>query len=235
MLAKALEKVQHQTRLLNRYAEAFQQVLHKVFGVPFTCFDAAKGEQVATADNSGHRSVELDARRVIHLAAAGQAVVVPHGSTHFGICLVLHAAGKPLLVAAGTVPALTATVTSRAQEQVRLQSWAEDFSERLRLGDELSARIKTEEDLRGQLNAAWTVNLTLGQCMQRLHFNRDRLRDQQRILKGALRLLNAQAIVWDSKQPDHAPVIAGDAPLTAEDVETLVQNLSTSLHNKGSE
>ena len=164
------EKVDRRGRASNQNAGAFQQVLHEVFGVSFAIFEATTGGPVPSAGSAHGRrcAAALDPATVIQWAAAGKAVVEPWENNTFRIALVLHAATTPALVAVGVVAALAERAGNRVLEQQRLQAWAHDFSERLRLRDQLSMQTKTDEDLRGQLNGTWKVNLTLGECMQRL-------------------------------------------------------------------
>jgi HD-GYP domain-containing protein (c-di-GMP phosphodiesterase class II) len=226
MFAETLEKSAHQSRLAARNASAFQEVLRAAFGVSFTCFDAATGLNIDAEGDAADGGLGLDPATVIRLAAAGQAVVVPNGRHHFRISLVLHAAGKPILVASGAVPALAEAVNSRAMEQARLQTWAQDFSERLRLGDQLSQRAKVEEDLRGQLHGAWQVNLTLGDSMRRLHFNRHEDRDRHRILEAALKLLDAEALLWVPGRSEGDILIVGQTHVTRKGALKLASCLA---------
>jgi HD-GYP domain-containing protein (c-di-GMP phosphodiesterase class II) len=224
-------------RAPNHHARAFQQVLHEVFGVPFALFDTATGEKVAGAGSvpDYEAGCDLDPESVIALADGGQVVVEPCEGNAFRIAVLLHAGSTPVLVGVGVVPALAGTGSTRAVEQTRLQAWARDFSERLRLRDQLAVRARNEEDLRHQLTSAWKVTLTLGECMQRLRFNRHEVRDRQRILQAALELLNARALLWAPMQSGHPPLIAGDAPLLAEQIRSLAADLDRAAGAQGPE
>jgi HD-GYP domain-containing protein (c-di-GMP phosphodiesterase class II) len=169
----------------------------------------------------------IDLARAAHGLGVGNA---------FRIVLVLHAGGKPVLVGVGVAPALCETAAARAVEHARLQAWARDFSERLRLRDELSVRAKADDEMRTQLQLAWKVNLALGDCAHRLRFNRHKVRDHQRILQSALQLLNAQSLLWVPVMPGGelarsenglgAPVTAGYVHLSAAGVRDLAHHLS---------
>jgi HD-GYP domain-containing protein (c-di-GMP phosphodiesterase class II) len=62
------------------------------------------------------------------------------------------------------------------------------------------------------------------------------VRDRLRILESALSLLNAQALLWVFTQPGgQMPAIAGDAPLTAKDADSLALHLSRTPKAQNSE
>jgi HD-GYP domain-containing protein (c-di-GMP phosphodiesterase class II) len=224
-------------RMPHQSARAFQEVLQEVFGIPFTLFDAVTGLKVVPG-GSVHDRPALpgpDPAAVVQLAASGQPLVVPCEPNAFRVSLVLHSGGAAALVAVGFFPALSDSARARALEHKRLQGWARDFSERLRLRDLLATRTKGDEELHGQLTGAWEVNLTLGECMQRLRFNRHALRDRQRILQSALQLLHAEALLWTRLQPGCAPLIAGELPITAEEALALAEHLSRAPDAQGPE
>jgi hypothetical protein len=98
----AADAVDRRGRTASRTARAFQEVLREVFGVPFVLFDAATGAAIGPAEGVPGRDLEPAA--VARLRQAGQPTVGPCEGGAFRLALVLHAGGKPALVAVGSVP-----------------------------------------------------------------------------------------------------------------------------------
>ncbi len=147
----------------------------------------------------------------------------------YRMALPLSHAGRPVLVAVGDIPALTA---ASEPERARLQKWAQAVAERLRLTDQLYARggvsaaPVSPPPAPGQAALAWEALLTLDHLIRRTRIHRESARTVRRILEGAFALLQVRTLIWVPSQPDATPVVLGEACLTPGEAREAAASLT---------
>jgi putative nucleotidyltransferase with HDIG domain len=216
-------------RSLEDQARALAVVLREEFGAPFTFYDVTTGAPVRTglegpeADLQGMGSAGLE-----RLAASGRAQVTPLSGGRYRLALLLHQAGRPAVVALGTVGALARSAPDGGREQVMLEKWAQAVGDRLRLADELAAAPRPEERPAAPAASAlpWEVLLTVDELARRLRFHRDPGKSYRRILKAAAGFLGAQMLAWVPRHADAAVVTEGETCLAAADSRELAALLA---------
>jgi HD-GYP domain-containing protein (c-di-GMP phosphodiesterase class II) len=209
---------------LANQAKALTVILREEFDVAFVCYDAATGVRIGFPDTPeiGDTWVALDAATVIELAAGGRARVTPLAYGRFQLAIPIYEYGKPVLVAIAAVPALAPTGPPAAQEQVRLQKWAQAVCDRLRGSDQLLCQRRQEEEHKAQVKIAWEVILTLDHLIRHLRIHKSPAKNQQRILEAAYELLGAQTVIWIPQDSDAAVQVQGECCLAPADCRQLM-------------
>ncbi len=201
--------------------------------------------------------VSLSASEITALAAKGRPVVTALPDGRYQLTLLLYESNKPVLVASGTVAALSQNVpaqvpslTLRASvphtgpkreregtqgECDRLQKWLQAVADRLRLTDQLLSRRRLEEEQNAQITLAWEAILTLDCLIRRLRIHKSPEKNQKRILDVAFGLLGVQAVVWVPRDPDELVVSAGESGLGTFDCRQLADVLTKNPDHRPSE
>ena len=161
-----------------------------------------------------------------------QVTVLPQGD--FRLRLPMSLSGGITLIAEGVIKALATTASGAADEQTRLQRWAQAVLERLGQADQLRTRRFVEDDLKLQLKTAWELNLTVDRLLRHLRIHRDMTTNLDQILKAALPFVGAQALIWVPQKLDGV-VTCGEPVLSDDDARDLAKALrkSTDLRDTG--
>lgn len=203
-------------------------VLRQEFETDFIFHDADTGARVLGKDSAetAELPAALDPSTLTKISQEGQAVVNLRGDGSFRVALAIHQNGKPVLVAVGDLPGLARNVPEIAQEQIRLQRWAQAVSDRLRQADQALARHRDDAGAEAQVKVAWETILRLDHVIRRLRIHKEPDRSQKRILQAAYEMLGVQTLVW-VPHPANEPVrIQGDPCLSAWDFRHLASRLA---------
>jgi HD-GYP domain-containing protein (c-di-GMP phosphodiesterase class II) len=209
-------------------AAALEIVLTKEFGTTFAFYDASNGSRICTRDGGAtqNHADGLDPSAAIRFGSSEHADARLKENGRFQLILVIHEHGIPALVAAGELPALTRDVTDLAQEQLRMRSWAQAVSDRLRLADSLVSRHRDEGANETHTKPAWDALLRLDHLARRLRIHKEPGRNQRRIIRAAWEILGAEALVWVPKHADEAVLSEGVSALTEWDARQLAARIS---------
>ncbi len=218
-------------------ARAWSVILSDEFGVPFVFYEvAAEGPAPAAVwGEENGLTRPLSASTLGWLLADGRPRVEPADGGHHRLALLLFAAGKPALVAVAEMPVLVPGGPAAAQEQARLQKWAQAVADRLRLSDQLAGQRRSEGEAGHQVQVCWEALLTLSHLLHRLRIHKDPERNRRRILEAAFGLLDAQALVWVPHAADIPAVVQGEACLAAADCRQLAVLLAPALEARPGE
>jgi len=209
-------------------AKALAIILREEFGVPFAFYDSATGAAVWGRDRQERpgSSVELPPDVVAALAADGRVQATRLGDGRYRLTLLLYETGKPILVAAGVIPAMVAAGSEAAREQERLQKWVQAVADRLRLSDQLVSRRRLEEEQNAQVTVAWEAVLSLDHLVRHLRIHKNPEKNLKRILEAAAGALHAQSLIWVPQQLDAPVQIQGEACLALPDCRQLASTLT---------
>ncbi len=198
-------------------AAALGIVLTKEFGTPFRLYDATTGASIAMPDLEVplQPKTVLEPEVVIRFGRSEQAEARLQADGRFQLILVAHERGNPVLVATGEVAALTKTVSDLAQEQMRLQRWAQAVCDRLRFADSLSTRHREEAQAEPQTKTAWETLLRIDHVVRRLRIHKDPTKNQRRVVRAAWEVMSVQALAWVPKNADE-PVVIQDGDAVSE-------------------
>lgn len=217
---------------LRDQARALALILRDEFGTPFALFDIATGEPVRWGQEP--KGVTVDTSVLLEVATEGRARVVPVSVDRYLVTLLLHVAGKAVLVAAGELTGLARTVPEAVEECARLLKWVQAVSDRLRLTDQLQGQRRQVEEQTTQVQSAWEVVLTTAHLTRGVRIHREPARNRQRILAAGHGLLAAEALAWVPQQLDELVAIQGEAILAPADWRNLAgalsQNPNTNHH-----
>ncbi len=204
-------------------AKALAVILREEFDVAFVSYDATTGGRIGSSETqqASDTWVALEASTVAELAAAGRAHVTLLPYNRYELAIPLYEGGKVVLVAVAAVPALASPGPHAAQEETRLQKWAQSVCDRLRSSDQLLRQRRNEEEQRAQVKMAWEVILTLDHLIRHLRIHKNPAKNQERILEGAFELLHVQSLLWVPQHPDAAVNIQGEAFLAPSDCRQL--------------
>jgi HD-GYP domain-containing protein (c-di-GMP phosphodiesterase class II) len=198
-------------------------ILQEEFGVPFSFFDLATGAEVGVASTAKDAPCPA---QLAELIAEGRGRVWPAESGGYLLALSLFDSDRLVLFACGNVPGLAPSGTPAAtREQERLQKWLQAVGERLRMREPAGA-ARREEEASPQHSVAWEAMLTLDHLIRRLRVHKEPVKNQQRILDGAFRLLRVQALLWVPHQPDVPLLTQGDPLLSPPEGRALAACLS---------
>jgi HD-GYP domain-containing protein (c-di-GMP phosphodiesterase class II) len=170
--------------------------------------------------------VALEAGTVNDLISEGRARVTPLAYSRYQLAIPLFESGKPALLAVAAVPALAPTGPHAAQEQLRLQKWAQAVCERLRSSDQLQRQCRYEEEQKAQIKEAWEVILTLDHLIRHLRIHNNSVKNQQRILAAAFELLGVETLLWVPQHPDSPVQLQGESCLAPADGRYLAACLA---------
>src|SRR5690348_15235948 len=159
---------------LANQAKALSVILREEFDTTFVCYDAATGLRIGLSDapEANDTWVALETVTVTELASGGRACVTPLAYGRYQIAIPLYESGKAALVAVAAVPALAPIGPHAAQEQTRLQKWAQAVCDRLRGADQLLRQCRNEEEQKAQVKMAWEVILTLDHLIRHLRIHK---------------------------------------------------------------
>ena len=220
---------------LAQHAKATATVLHEEFRVPFKVFDAssatrlwpeadANGDVRFVSDNVGTFAALVGSRQV-------QVAMLPSGKFRLRVPFVI---GDVTLVAESVLPRLAAAPDGIAEEQRRLERWAQAVLDRLLQGEWLRSQRSAEDDLKRQLKNAWELNLTLERLIRHLRIHREPGSNLNKILDAALPFLEAESLIWVPGNLESVQT-RGQTLLPDDDVCDLVKALrrSTELRDSG--
>ncbi len=218
-------------------AKATATVMQEEFQSPFYVYDAATAALLWPQTSShGERPVvaSTDIEEFRQFAQGHQARVVALPQGDYSVRLPISLSGGTTLIAEGTIKALATTDSGAADEQVRLQRWAQAVLERLMQSDQLRTRRFAEDDLKQQLKTAWELNLTVDRLLRHLRIHRDMSANLAQILKAALPFVGAQTLIWVPQKLD-AVLMCGEPVLSEDDARDLAKALrkSTDLRDSG--
>lgn len=207
---------------LSDQAKALAVILQEEFGVAFVCYDVATGARVSASDApEANGSAAWEAATVSELSAKGRALVMPPADGRYPLAIPLYDSGQAVLLAVASVPALAPVGPQAAQEQQRLEKWAQAVCDRLRASDQLRRQSRNEEEQKAQVKIAWEVILTLDHLIRHLRIHKNPAKNQQRILEGAFELLSVQTLLWVPQHRDGPVRIQGESCLAAADCRQL--------------
>jgi HD-GYP domain-containing protein (c-di-GMP phosphodiesterase class II) len=204
-------------------AKQLAPILHEEFGVPFTFFDPATGDEVGNSRAAGDAPSPA---QLAELVAEGKGRVWPDKNGGYLLALPLFEADRLVLFGCGNLRAIASSGTPEAARELgRLQKWLQAVGDRLRLA---IPAVDSRRDVEaGPPNAvSWEALLTLDHLIRRLRVHKQPLKNQQRILDGAFRLLRAQALIWVPQQADAPILMQGDPLLSPPESRALAGCLS---------
>jgi HD-GYP domain-containing protein (c-di-GMP phosphodiesterase class II) len=204
-------------------ARALAVILREEFDVAFVSYDAATGLRIGSSETQQCNDtwVALEASTVTELAASGRAHVTLLPHHRYELAIPLYEGGRVILVAVAAVPALVPPGPQAANEQLRLQRWAQSVCDRLRSSDQLLRQRRNEEEQKAQVKMAWEVILTLDHLIRHLRIHKNPAKSQERILEGAFELLRAQALLWVPQHHDAPVKLQGESLLAPSDCRQL--------------
>jgi HD-GYP domain-containing protein (c-di-GMP phosphodiesterase class II) len=210
-------------------AKALAVILNEEFGVPFLFYDTHSGQGVSSSLSRDGRALppEPGPEAVLSLAAEGRSAVTALRDGRYQLTLVLFESSEPLLLAVGALPRL-AGGPEQAREQQRLQRWLQAVSDRLRLGEQLLAHRRLEEEQAAQVKRAWEALLGVADTIQHLRIHKDSERGRQSILKTAQGFLGAQAVFWVPAHAGDQVLVQGEPGLAPADCRQLAKLLARS-------
>lgn len=205
-------------------AKALAVILREEFDVAFICYDAVTGARISSSEvqqTSDNTWVALETATVNELAASGRAQVTPLPYNRYQLVIPVYERGKVVLLAVAAIGSLVSPGSHAAQEQLRLQRWAQSVCDRLRGSDQLLRQRRNEEEQKAQVKMAWEVILTLDHLIRHLRIHKNPAKNQERILQGAFELLGVQTLLWVPQHADAAVKIQGETPLAPTDCRQL--------------
>jgi HD-GYP domain-containing protein (c-di-GMP phosphodiesterase class II) len=195
--------------------------LHEEFGVAFGFLDPATGEETA-----GKAPCRPDVDQLADLLGDGKARAYRRADGYLLLFVPILESGKPALMGCALMTPLAASGTPGAeQERIRLEKWLRAASDRLRLADQLAER-RGNTEATAVSGATWEAILTLDHLIRRLRVHKEPIKNQQRILEGAFRMIRAQTLLWVPQQPDAAILIKGDPILSPPECRALASCLA---------
>jgi HD-GYP domain-containing protein (c-di-GMP phosphodiesterase class II) len=211
----------------SKQSEIAQERIHQMvaaledeFEVEFAVIDAATGEPVCGTPPSlleiRHIEEGRDKEKAFAYRGTGGDVL---------LCLPLMETGKDSLIACAEISSATPFGTPEAElERSRLEKWSRTVSIRLRLAEKV-VEPRTEPESSALSSAPWEAILTLDHLIRRLRIHKEPVKNQQRILEGAFRLIRAQALIWVPQQPDAPILMQGDPILSPPECRALAASM----------
>jgi HD domain-containing protein len=204
-------------------ARGLATTLQTEFGVPFLLLDPATGQRVWPP--SEEEDFTLNRRPgpafSTRLAQESRARVVPLAPDCFQLTLPLYDGERLLGVATAELPALAAEGPARAQEQARLQKWAQRVCEDLRSCRRPAGRRGGEPAPAAPTKTAWEALLALDQVIRRLRFHKAPERNRRLLVEAAFPLLGVQALAWVPQDSGDPVLTHGEASLGAAEYRDL--------------
>ncbi len=215
-----------------QHAKATATVLQDEFRIPFQVFDAntatrlwpENGNSASLSHNADNFNGMAGSRTVdLSLQAGGQ--------FQLRVPFVL---GDVTLVAEGMLPRFATSAEETAEEQRRLEHWAQAVLDRLLQAELLRSKRAAEDELRRQVKHAWELNLTLERLIRHVRIHRDSNANIIKILDAALPFIAAHSLIWVSENLDTVQV-RGESLLPEEDARDLIKGLrrATELRDTG--
>jgi HD-GYP domain-containing protein (c-di-GMP phosphodiesterase class II) len=208
-------------------AKALSVILSQEFGVPFTFYDAAQGQEVALPEGVAPRSPcpKLPPEKITELASRGKCCATCLGDD-YELHLVLSDSRHPTLIAQGVMPGLVSRGPDWMLEQDRLQKWLQAVSDRIRLSEQLAAYRTVEEEQAAQAARAWSVVLGVDDSIRRVRVHRDGDRVLHGLLKSAYALMGVRTLVWVPEEGTGQVVVQGEPLLPPPDCRHLTELLA---------
>ena len=203
-------------------------ILREEFGVPFTLHDALTGQEIPLPEKLSRVKPDSLPGLVVGIAEKSRAWVTPRHDGHYQVFIPLSDQGKPVLVAVGVVAGLAHNRGESAQEQFRLEKWAQAVGERLETAHQASSGSNRKGGTERQAAQAWEGLIALDRVLRRVRMHKNPGANQKRILQAATELLSVQTLLWVPRQADPPVLIAGDPFLTEQDGRHLALYLSRS-------
>jgi HD-GYP domain-containing protein (c-di-GMP phosphodiesterase class II) len=195
--------------------------LQEEFGVAVAFVDPITG-----ADVLGEAQLRPDEVQLADLRSDGKAHAYLGADGHCLLCIPMLEAGKPALIACAALPTLAEHGTAEEeQERARLEKWLRAVSDRMRQAERLGERQR-ETEASAVSGATWEAILTLDHLIRRLRIHKEPIKNQQRILEGAFRMMRAQALIWVPHQPDAPILMQGDPILASPECRALAACLA---------
>jgi HD-GYP domain-containing protein (c-di-GMP phosphodiesterase class II) len=208
---------------LAQHAKAIATILHEEFRVPFQVYDATTATQLwpahgldggtpYTSDNVGRFAAIVGSRKV-------ELSVLSSGKFRLRVPLVV---SETTLVAEGVLGRLATSGEFAAEEQTRLERWAQAALDRLLQAEVLRAQRVAEDELKQQLKSSWELNLTVERLIRHLKIHREPASNVNRILEAARPFARAQSLVW---VPNNLEAIqtCGETLLADDDLRDLAK------------
>ncbi len=220
---------------LAQHAKATATVLHEEFRVPFQVFEAStatrlwpetepNGDVRYLSDNVGTFAGLVGGRKV-------QVTPRPNGKCRLRVPFVL---GDVTLVAESVLARIGNDPDDIAEEQRRLECWAQAVLDRLLQVEWLRSQRAAEDELKRQLKSAWELNLTLERLIRHLRIHREPGSNLHKILAAAIPFIDAESLIWVPSSLEGMQT-RGEAVLADDDIRDLVKALrrSTELRDTG--
>jgi HD-GYP domain-containing protein (c-di-GMP phosphodiesterase class II) len=213
---------------LDEQSRALGIILAEEFGVPFVVHDAETGAVLYCPEGADPAFAvrELACAEAQRMAAEAPVRVDAAVDGHYPVTLLCYEGPRPVLLAAGRLPALARTPADAALEQTRLQKWLHSLSARLRHADRWLSRHRQDNGLESSSKTAWEVILTVDNLLRHLRIYRDPGQNRQRILQAAHGLVGVQSLVWVPRHADEPVLMQGSPCLSAWDCRQLAVLLS---------
>ena len=218
-----------------QHAKAAATVLQEEFRVPFQVFEASTATRLwpATEPNGEVRYFSDNVGTFAGLAGTRKVQLTPrpNGKFRLRIPFVL---GEITLVAESVLARIASETEDIAEEQRRLECWAQSVLDRLLQAEWFRSQRSAEDDLRRQLKSAWELNLTLERLIRHLRIHREPGSNLNKILDAALPFIEAESLIWVPSSLEGMQT-RGETVLADDDVRDLVKVLrrSTELRDTG--
>lgn len=180
------------------------------FGVPFTLHDALTGQEIPLPEKLSRVKPDSLPGLVVGIAEKSRAWVTPRHDGHYQVFIPLSDQGKPVLVAVGVVAGLAHNRGESAQEQFRLEKWAQAVGERLETAHQASSGSNRKGGTERQAAQAWEGLIALDRVLRRVRMHKNPGANQKRILQAATELLSVQTLLW----VPHRPILPSSSPGT---------------------
>lgn len=211
---------------LVQHAKATATVLQAEFHVPFQVFDAATANQLwPEVDGAESLSSDNLARFAPFVGSrTAHVTLLPSGQLRLRIPLIV---GDTTLVAESVLARIATTADNAAEEQSRLERWAQAVLDRLHQVELLRTHRLAEDDAKRQAKQAWELNLTLERLIRHLRIHRDPESNIAKILDAALPFVSAESVIWITNHFQSVQM-RGEPLLSDDDARALIKSLRNS-------
>ena len=220
---------------ISQHAKATATVLQEEFRVPFQVFDASTATRLwPEKDPNGNvRYVSDNVGTFAELVGSRQVRVTPHGTGKYRL-RVPFVLGDITLVAETFLGRIATDSEDLAEEQRRLEHWAQAVLDRLLQAELLRSQRSVEDDLKRQLKSAWELSLTLDRLIRHLRIHREPASNIAKIMDSAIPFVEAESLIWVPSNLEGVQT-RGETLLADDDVRDLIKALrhSTELRDAG--